>query len=255
MQCLFCKRSIPLFRRLKDAEFCSNEHRNKFMQQHVRMAAERLLTNNVHKNVNRTAEPRRAEFERAIAVNDVDDCPSDDLLLAALVESSLVEDSSKIGDFPTTEELQQAISQRESPLEHDFLDQSQAVAVRGSVRPVRSQEPDAWQCKAVLPRLYLPRRIRRRLGGLALLQLSMKNQHASAELSLKTDWKWPEKNIVQFRAQVVPVASFSNHSEGAVRNGLAIEHKGGSNKLLTGELLSNKPDSNLELPMNYRNEK
>lgn len=218
MQCLFCKRSIPLFRRLKDAEFCSNEHRNKFMQQHVRMAAERLLTNNIHKNVNRTAEPRRAEIEKVIAENDVEECPSDDLLLAALVESSLVEESPEIGEFPATEELQQAISRQQTPLEHNFLDQSQAVAVRGPVLSVLSQEQDAWQFKPVLPRLCLQRRIRRKLGGLALLKLSIKIQHASAELSSRIDWKWPEKSppetsrIVESGAQIVPAECFTNHS-------------------------------------------
>ncbi len=218
MQCLFCKRSIPLFRRLKDAEFCSNEHRSKFMQQNVRMAAERLLTNNVHKNVYRNAEPRRTEFERASAVDDVEYCPSDDLLLAALAEASLAEPSLfeqmvEAEELKEVEEFQPTTSRRDVPLEYDFLDQTTAIVERGTLRPVRSQDFTVWQAKLVLPRLNLPRRIRRRLGGLALLQLSMKIQHASAGTSSRIEWKWPEKSaVVQFRAQVVPANCFSDHS-------------------------------------------
>lgn len=218
MQCLFCKRSIPLFRRLKDAEFCSNEHRSKFMQQNVRMAAERLLTNNVHKNVNRNAEPRRTDFERAVAVDDVEYCPSDDLLLSALAEASLAEPSLfeqmvEAEELKEVEEFQATASRLDVPLEYDFLDQTTVIGERGTLRPVRSQEPTVWQARPVLPRLNLPRRIRRRLGGLALLQLGMKIQHASAGSSSRIEWTWPEKSaLVQFRVHAVPATCFSNYS-------------------------------------------
>lgn len=218
MQCLFCKRSIPLFRRLKDAEFCSNEHRSKFMQQNVRMAAERLLTNNVHKNVYRDAAPRRPAFEKANAVEDVECCPPDDLLLAALAEASLAEPSLfeqmvEAEELKEVEEFRPTTSRRDVPLEYDFFDQTTAIGEPGTLRPVRTQDLTVWQARPVLPRLNLPRRIRRRLGGLALLQLSMKIQHASAGTSSRIEWKWPEKcAVVQFRAQMVPANCFSDHS-------------------------------------------
>ncbi len=43
MQCIFCKKSIPIFRRLKDAEFCSDDHRRQYMKEQSIMAMERLL--------------------------------------------------------------------------------------------------------------------------------------------------------------------------------------------------------------------
>ncbi len=45
MQCIFCKKTIPIFRRLKDAEFCSDAHRKQYVQEQSFMAMRRLVTN------------------------------------------------------------------------------------------------------------------------------------------------------------------------------------------------------------------
>ncbi len=44
MQCLFCKKTIPLLRRLKDSEFCSEDHRKQYVKEQSLLALESLVS-------------------------------------------------------------------------------------------------------------------------------------------------------------------------------------------------------------------
>ena len=47
MQCLFCKKTIPLLRRLKDSEFCSEDHRKQYVKEQSLLALESLVSGGV----------------------------------------------------------------------------------------------------------------------------------------------------------------------------------------------------------------
>ena len=60
MQCLFCKKTIPLLRRLKDSEFCSEDHRKQYVKEQSLLALESLVSGDV-RSVSRSRSKTLAE--------------------------------------------------------------------------------------------------------------------------------------------------------------------------------------------------
>ena len=60
MQCLFCKKTIPLLRRLKDSEFCSEDHRKQYVREQSLLALESLVSGDV-RSVSRSRGKTLAE--------------------------------------------------------------------------------------------------------------------------------------------------------------------------------------------------
>ena len=191
MQCLFCKKPISFFRRLKDADFCSNEHRGSFYHQNVKMAAERLLTYNVHPNFNGTA---KAGQTVDLGAEEEALCPSDDLILAALTTLEQFDNTMAI-DQPEPKAMEaEAAVKRDAPLALNFFNQFvQPMKAAGAQWGREAGDVMEWHQKPQIPRIRLPRRIRRKLSGLSMMKPAMVAQAAAFELAYSGEWVWPMK--------------------------------------------------------------
>src|SRR5689334_5187809 len=56
MRCLYCGKELPLFKRLRGGEFCSDDHRKRYQEEYTQLALNRLL----HANGSQDAEEVRS---------------------------------------------------------------------------------------------------------------------------------------------------------------------------------------------------
>src|SRR5690349_6263531 len=57
MRCLYCGKELPLFKRLRGGEFCSENHRQRYQEEYTQLALSRLL----QANTGGEAEPAKGK--------------------------------------------------------------------------------------------------------------------------------------------------------------------------------------------------
>lgn len=72
MRCLYCGKELPLFKRLRGGEFCSDAHRQQYQEEYTQLALSRLL----HANAAGEAEPAKGKSADAVPAKETKAAPA-----------------------------------------------------------------------------------------------------------------------------------------------------------------------------------